>query len=157
VAVNLSLGQLQSGDLPDVVSRALGNSGLKTDRLSLEVAEGLFARESNAVRDALNRLRALGVRLALDDFGKTGGTLGTLQTYRFDMIKIDRSLVKCMPSQPESAAIVSAVSALASSLGIFSVAEGVETSEELGCVARAGCTKVQGFYFSRPVPLSELK
>ncbi len=157
VGVNLSLLQLQSGDLPDAVSNALGESGLKTSRLSLEVAEGLLARESNAVRDTLNRLRALGVQLALDDFGKTGGALGTLQSYRFDMIKIDRSLIKGMPTQPETAAIVTAISALARSLGILSVAEGIETSEELGCVARAGCTKVQGFYFSRPVPMSELK
>jgi EAL domain-containing protein (putative c-di-GMP-specific phosphodiesterase class I) len=156
VAVNLSLLQLQSGDLPDVVSQALGESGLKTSRLSLEVGEGLLARESNAVRGTLNRLRALGVQLALDDFGKTGGALNMLQSYRFDMIKIDRALIKTMPTQTESAAIVSAICALARSLGILSVAEGIETSEELRCVERAGCTKVQGFYFSRPVPTSEL-
>ena len=72
------------------------------------------------------------------------------------MVKIDRSLIKNMPTHPESTAIVSAISALARALGILSVAEGIETSEELGCVSRAGCTKVQGFYFSRAVPASEL-
>ena len=77
-----------------MVSQALGESELKTNRLSLEVGEGLLARESNAVRDTLNRLRALGVQLALDDFGKTGGALNMLQSYRFDMIKIDRALIK---------------------------------------------------------------
>jgi EAL domain-containing protein (putative c-di-GMP-specific phosphodiesterase class I) len=104
----------------------------------------------------LRELRKLGIGLTLDDFGKASGALSNLQAYPFDEIKIDRALVKNVPVRADSAAIVKAVISLARSLGIRSVAEGVETRDELDMMARVGCNKVQGYYISRPVPAADL-
>jgi predicted signal transduction protein with EAL and GGDEF domain len=157
LAVNLSSLQLQSGELVNVVSHALDNAKLDPKRLCIDVSEVVLARDSAAVLEALGKLRALGISIALDDFGKCGGVLGTLQEVQFDAVKIDRSLVQAMPQRPESAAIVAAVSSLARSLGMTSIAEGIETEGQLACVSQAGCHEVQGFYLSQPVPASHLQ
>ncbi len=156
VTVNLSSLQLESGELPSVISHALAEAKLDARRLDLEIAEAVLAREGTAMRDVLDRLRMLGAGITLDDFGKSSGALSSLQGFRFDMIKIDRALVKDLPLRADSAAIVKAVATLARALGIISVAEGVETRDELNSVSLAGCNKVQGYYFSQPVPASEL-
>jgi diguanylate cyclase (GGDEF)-like protein len=157
LAVNLSSLQLQSGELVNVVSHALHSTGLDAARLCIDVSEAVLARESSTVREALAKLRGLGIRIALDDFGKCGGTLGTLQDVRFDAVKIDRSLVQAMPQRAECAAIVNAVSALARALGMASIAEGIETEAQLAGVTQAGCSEVQGFYLSHPVPGRQLQ
>lgn len=156
VTVNLSLLQVENGDLPGIVRKALETAGLKPSRLKLEIGESMLDRRENGMRERIEALRKLGIGIALDDFGKASGSLGNLRCYPFDEIKIDRSLVKDLPLCADSAAIVRAVAALAQSLGIRCVAEGVETIEELNMVARVGCTKVQGYYFSRPVPADAL-
>jgi diguanylate cyclase (GGDEF)-like protein len=156
VTVNVSQLQLENGDLPSLVKKALCASRLRPCRLKLEVGESLLARNEESVRETLMKLRKLGIGVVLDDFGKAIGSLSNLQAYPFDEIKIDRVLFKNVPVRAECAAIVKAVVALAQSLGIRSVAEGVETLDELNMLARAGCNKVQGFYISRPVPAAEL-
>ncbi len=156
VTVNLSALQLEAGDLPSIVSKALAGAGLKPSRLKLEVGEALLDRNDIARRKMLKELRKLGIGITLDNFGKASGALGNLQAYPFDEIKIDRALVKGVPVRADSAAIVKAVINLARSLGMRSVAEGVETRNELSMVAQVGCNKVQGYYISRPVPADEL-
>jgi diguanylate cyclase (GGDEF)-like protein len=156
VTVNLSPLQLEAGDLPGIVRRVLGGAGLKPSRLKLEVAESVLDGSGYGRRRALRDLRRIGIGLILDNFGKASGALSNLQAYPFDEIKIDRALVKDVPVRADSAAIVKAVVDLARALGIRSVAEGVETRDELEMIARAGCNRVQGYYISRPVPAGEL-
>jgi diguanylate cyclase (GGDEF)-like protein len=156
VTVNLSPLQFTAGDLPANVQSALSDARLDPARLRLEIGEGLLDKKGCVAPAALDELRGLGIGITLDDFGKASGSLSNLQAYPFDEIKIDRTLVKDLPLRADSRAIFSAVAGLARSLGIRSVAEGVETRDELTMVARFGCNKVQGFYISRPVPAAEL-
>jgi len=156
VTVNLSPRQFEAGDLPSIVQRALDDAELKPSRLKLEVGEALLGGNDGALRKTLDELRKLGIGITLDDFGKASGSLSNLQAYPFDEIKIDRALVKDLPLRADSAAIVKAVALLAQTLGIRSVAEGVETLDELIMAGRAGCNKVQGYYISRPVPAAKL-
>ena len=109
-------------------------------------------QDSETTRAALHKLRGLGVRVALDDFGTGYSSLSYLRSFPFDKIKIDRSFVMGMAHNPESEAIVRAVTGLAANLGMATTAEGVETSEQLEALRQQGCTQVQGFFFSPPVP-----
>jgi EAL domain-containing protein (putative c-di-GMP-specific phosphodiesterase class I) len=156
VTVNVSALQLEAGNLLSIVRRALSGAELTSARLNLEIGEALLDRNGQARLKMLTELRALGIGITLDDFGRTSGSLANLQIYPFDEVKIDRELVKDVPSRACSAAIVKAVVEISQSLGIRSVAEGVETHHELSTVAEVGCNKVQGYYISRPVPASEL-
>ncbi len=156
VTVNLSALQLEAADLPSSVRKALAHAKLKPARLQLEIGESLLDRNRRTRRKMLRELRKLGIGLTLDDFGKANGALSNLQAYPFDEIKIDRMLVKNVPVRADTAAIVKAVINLAQVLGIRSVAEGVETRDELDMMARVGCNKVQGYYISRPVPVDEI-
>ena len=156
VTVNLSLLQFESGDLKSIVRKALSDAGLAPSRLELEISESLIDRDRGKMLSTLTELRALGIGITLDDFGKASGSLSSLRSFPFNKIKIARSLVKDVPAHEDSAAIVKAVAMLAATLGISTVAKGVETLDELNTVARAGCGKVQGFFISRPVPAGEL-
>jgi len=156
VTVNLSRLELDAEDLPAIVRKALAHARLKPARLRLEVGESLLDCRGRGRRRTLRELRKLGIGLTLDDFGKASGALSNLQAYPFDEIKIDRTLVKNVLTRADSAAIVKAVVSLAQTLGIHSVAEGVETRDELEMMARVGCNKVQGYYISRPVPVEEI-
>jgi diguanylate cyclase (GGDEF)-like protein len=156
VSVNVSPLQLESADLVRDVKKALGTSRLDPARLQLEIEEGLFDRRTAGTLEKLQELRRFGVNIALDEFGKASGSLGNLRAYPFDEVKIDRTLIKDAPTHEDSAAIVQSVALLAQALSIRSLAVGVETVEEFNSAMRSGCKKVQGFYFSRPVPASEL-
>jgi diguanylate cyclase (GGDEF)-like protein len=153
VTVNLSLLQFESGDLPIVVRHALSEASLPASRLELEINESLLSRDKGQLRATLDELRSLGIGITLDNFGKLTGSLSSLSSFPFDKVKIDRSLVQ---GNGASAAVVKAVASLAEDLGIGTVAEGVETVDDLNTVTRAGCSRAQGFYFSRPVPAAEL-
>ncbi|MFA5900217.1 MAG: EAL domain-containing protein [Hyphomicrobium sp.] len=152
VTVNLSLLQLENGDLAMAVQNALAETGLPAERLELEIGEGIIARDKCNVRHALDELREIGVGITLDDFGKCTGSLSLLRSFPFDKVKIDRALVR----ESGCGAIVKAVAMLAETLGMGTVAEGVETVDEFNSVARAGCNRAQGFYISHPVPVAEL-
>ncbi|MEJ7927168.1 EAL domain-containing protein [Sphingobium sp. AN641] len=152
IAVNVSAEQLINPQFPTVVAQILAQSGLNAARLELEVTESVFMNEDAGALRVLDQVLALGVRLSLDDFGTGYSSLGYLSRTKFSTIKIDRSFVVGAANEvPESLAIVRAVVTLADSLGMTTTAEGVETEVELAMVNRLGCTKVQGFYFGRPM------
>jgi diguanylate cyclase (GGDEF)-like protein len=149
VTVNLSLLQFESGDLIGVVKQALADAGLAASRLELEISESLLERDKGKMHGTLESLCQLGVGITLDNFGKATGSLSSLRSFPFKKVKIDRALVN-------NAGVVKAVAMLAETLGMGTVAEGVETLDELNTVTRAGCNKAQGFFIGRPVPVGEL-
>jgi diguanylate cyclase (GGDEF)-like protein/PAS domain S-box-containing protein len=156
VAVNLSPSQFKSGDLVAVVTDTLRKTGLDARRLTLEITETTLLEKSDENLHVLEDLRALGIKIALDDFGTGFSSLSYLKTIRFDVIKIDRSFVAEMATNERSAHIIAGIVALSRALGFTTVAEGVETREHFDLVRAAGCTSVQGYLFSRPMPASQL-
>ena len=158
VAVNVSPDQLQIPGFVTTVTSALSNSGLSAERLELEVTESVFMHEGLGATKVLERVLDLGVRLSLDDFGTGYSSLGYLSRTRFSSIKIDRSFVQgASKGVREAIAIIRAVVALAKSLGMATTAEGVETEAEHRMVQELGCSKVQGYYFGRPLPVEEAR
>jgi diguanylate cyclase (GGDEF)-like protein len=156
VAVNVSPEQLHNPNFVSVIAQALHQSGLPADRLELEVTEGVFMRQGTVAVQVLEKILDLGIHLSLDDFGTGYSSLGYLSQTRFSSIKIDRSFVQAASrGAKEAIAIIRAVVALADSLGMATTAEGVETEEEHLMVRRLGCSKVQGYYFGRPLPAHE--
>ncbi len=158
VAVNVSAEQLHNHQFVACVISALAQSGLPAHRLELEVTESVFMREGTVATQVLEQLLGLGVRLSLDDFGTGYSSLGYLSRTKFTTIKIDRSfVVNAARNVPEALAIVRAVVALADSLGMATTAEGVETEAEVEMVNALGCTKIQGYFFGRPMPADEAR
>ncbi len=153
VAVDLSPVQFQSGDLPGLVHSVLLETGLSADRLELEITEGVLIDDSARGIAVLRRLKALGVRIAMDDFGKGYSSLSYLQSFPFDKIKIDRAFVSNVTRNRQSAAIVRAVLGLAHGLGLPVLAEGVEAEEELAFLTAEGCDEVQGHLIGRAHPI----
>ena len=156
VAVNLSPVQFKNQNLAQLVVSALGHSGLPAHRLELEITEAVLLQNSDATLATLHRLRELGVRVAMDDFGTGYSSLSYLRSFPFDKIKIDRSFINDIADKDESGAIVQAVTSLASRLNMATTAEGVETEAQLQIIERLGCTEMQGYLYSRPVPVGEL-
>ncbi len=158
VAVNVSPDQLHNPAFASFVAAALRDSGLRPERLELEVTESVFMREGTAAVRTLEAILDMGVRLSLDDFGTGYSSLGYLSRTRFSSIKVDRSFVQgASKGSKEAIAIIRAVVALADSLGMATTAEGVETEDEHRLVQALGCTKVQGYYFGRPLPVVEAR
>ncbi|MEA3008638.1 MAG: hypothetical protein QOJ91_330 [Sphingomonadales bacterium] len=156
VAVNLSPVQFADQALAATVTGTLAASRLDPERLELEINEAVFLADRKATEATLTRLRSLGVRLALDNFGTGHSGLGHLRDTPLDKIKIDRSFVRGAASPgSRNGAIVRAIVVLAESLGMDTTAEGAETIEELSLIRRLGCSQVQGFIFARPMPASE--
>jgi diguanylate cyclase (GGDEF)-like protein/PAS domain S-box-containing protein len=156
VAVNLSPVQFKNDDLTEVVSAALASAGLPAARLELEVTESILLEESKINLDTLHKLRALGVSISMDDFGTGYSSLSYLRAFPFDNIKIDRSFVSELGESRDSLTIVRAIAQLGLSLCIPTTAEGVETEMQLEWLRQAGCTEMQGYLFSRPIPASEI-
>ena len=156
VAVNISAVQLEQAGLVQSVMSALTASGLPAHRLELEITESVLMHESEAVFRSLRMLRELGVRFALDDFGTGFSSLSYVQKLPLDRIKIDRSFVKSV-ADPTTAAIVRTIIGLGTGLGIAVTAEGVETEDQLDFVRREGCSLVQGFLFSPPLPAEQAR
>jgi EAL domain-containing protein (putative c-di-GMP-specific phosphodiesterase class I) len=150
VAVNVSPAQLNKEGLLDVVLEALRTTGLAPHRLEIEITEALLVLNSEATLDTMHRLRGLGVRIAMDDFGTGFSSLNYLRQFPFDKIKIDQSFVRSLSEMPESSAIIRAVTKLARSLSMTTTAEGVETNLQREIVKASGCTEMQGFLFCRP-------
>ena len=158
VAVNVSADQLCNPGFVSTVTSALANSGLAAERLELEVTESVFMHEGLGATKVLERVIDLGVKLSLDDFGTGYSSLGYLSRTRFSSIKIDRSFVQgASKGVREALAIIRAVVALAKSLGMATTAEGVETEAEHRLIQELGCSKVQGYYFGRPLPVGEAR
>jgi diguanylate cyclase (GGDEF)-like protein/PAS domain S-box-containing protein len=156
VAVNLSPVQFRNKTLVQSVSRALARSGLAPDRLELEVTESVLLQDNELTIATLHQLRRIGVRIAMDDFGTGYSSLSYLRSFPFDKIKIDQTFVRELSSRADCLAIVRSIAGLGASLGMATVAEGVETEDQFLQISAAGCTEVQGFYFGQPRPASEL-
>jgi len=153
IAVNLSPAQFVHGDLVGLVHSILLETGLAPDRLELEITEGVLIEDFDRGLGLLRRLKALGVRISMDDFGSGYSSLNYLQAFPFDKIKIDRAFVMNLGRNPQSAAIVRAVIDLGHGMNMSIVAEGVETLEQLGFLAEEGCDSVQGYLLGRPMPI----
>ena len=152
VAVNVSPRQLRDPGFIVTLVSALTQAGLEPSRLELEVTESVFLELTGTTQKVLQQIQSLGVKLAMDDFGTGYSSLGYLRRAKFDTLKIDQSFVQAITGDdPESTAIIRAVVALAGSLGLRTVAEGVATTEQLAIVRALGCDKIQGYIFSRPI------
>jgi diguanylate cyclase (GGDEF)-like protein len=156
VAVNVSAAQFKSGRLVAAVEEALATSGLAPGRLELEVTESIFLQGSDSNCALLGRLGELGVQISLDDFGTGYSSLSYLRSFKFNKIKIDKSFVRDLSTSQSSVAIVRAVCGLARSFGASTTAEGVETVDQLAQIRAEGCTDMQGYFFSMPLPVSEI-
>jgi diguanylate cyclase (GGDEF)-like protein/PAS domain S-box-containing protein len=157
VSVNLSAVQFRKIGPIDSFCQTLRESGLPPERLELEITESVLLQGSAENVETLHRLRLMGISIVLDDFGTGYSSLSYLRMFPFDKIKIDRSFVHELAKNADCAAIVSAVAGLGRSLRIDTVAEGVETEDQLLLVHAAGCTHAQGYLFGRPCPVAELK
>ncbi len=156
VAVNLSPVQFRNRTLVQSVGRALARSGLAPERVELEITESVLLQDNEVTVATLHQLRRLGVRIAMDDFGTGYSSLSYLRSFPFDKIKIDQSFVREMSSRADCLAIVRSIAGLGASLGMTTVAEGVETEDQFLQISAAGCTEVQGYYFGKPKPAREL-
>lgn len=157
VAVNLSPRQFRQHDLAAVVAQVLAETGLEPHLLELEITEGMVMQDVTRVTDVLGELKQMGLTLAMDDFGTGYSSLGYLKRFPFDKLKIDKSFVRDITSDPDSAVIAKAVIAMAHSLHLKVVAEGVETQGQLNYLKSQGCDEIQGYFVSRPVPAGEFE
>ena len=155
MAVNISAVQFRDGGLVRSVASALAAAALRPDRLELEITETVLMQENEGSLRVLHQLRALGVRIATDDFGTGYSSLSYLRSFPFDKIKIDRSFVRELPGDRDCLAIVRSIVGLGASLGVATIAEGVETQAQLEAVREEGCTEVQGCLFGTPQPAAE--
>lgn len=156
IAVNLSPIQLHNPALPTLVHEVLITTGLSPARLELEITESALFKDYQRALDNLRRLKALGVRIAMDDFGTGFSSLSTLQSFPFDKIKIDKSFVENIHRHDRATVIVRAVLGLGRSLEIPVVAEGVETEEQILFLRGENCTELQGYAIGRPAPVSAI-
>jgi diguanylate cyclase (GGDEF)-like protein len=156
VAVNLSPVQFRDTGLPELLRRILRRTGLPPEMLELEVTEGVLIRDEAQALETLQALRAIGVCIALDDFGTGYSSLSYLHRFSFDKVKIDKSFVQAQQHDTRARAVLDAVFAMSSSLGLSVTAEGVETEDQLRSLRAQGCTEVQGFLLGRPMPASEV-
>ncbi|NJL07898.1 MAG: EAL domain-containing protein, partial [Methylacidiphilales bacterium] len=156
VAVNVSAAQFGTSSLVPVILSALGESGLDPHRLELEITESVLLGDDGSALDVLRMARRIGVRVSMDDFGTGYSSLSRLHSFPFDKIKIDQSFVRVEQTDTSATAIVRAIAALSRNLGMAIIAEGVETAEQFDRVAAAGCTDVQGYLISPPVPADRI-
>jgi diguanylate cyclase (GGDEF)-like protein/PAS domain S-box-containing protein len=158
VNVNVSPEQLLEPDFHEDVVHVLASTGLRPERLEVEVTESIFLRDASVARNALEQVMALGCSVALDDFGTGYSSLGYLRKLRFSTIKVDRTFVQgAAQGAAESLAIINAVVAMAKSLNMSTTAEGVETADEAELIRNLGCDKIQGFYFGRPMTAEDAR
>jgi diguanylate cyclase (GGDEF)-like protein/PAS domain S-box-containing protein len=155
VAVNLSPRQFVHGDLGKEILRALQRTGCPPNRLELEITEGMVMHSPERAVELMNALKDMGVAVAIDDFGTGYSSLAYLKRFPIDSLKIDRSFILDIPGDKGDAAITQAVIAMAHSLGLKVIAEGVETRAQFNFLRKHRCDEMQGYYFSRPLPLEQ--
>lgn len=156
VAVNLSSVQFKRGDLVSTVRQALESQQLPPERLELELTESILIQDVEETLETVHQLRELGIFLSIDDFGTGYSSLAYLRRLPVQKLKIDQSFVRHLTEKSEDAAIVSTILAMARQLGLNTVAEGVETREQHEWLKSQGCTAIQGYYFSKPLPAAEI-
>jgi EAL domain-containing protein (putative c-di-GMP-specific phosphodiesterase class I) len=155
VAVNASPLQFDAGNYASVVQKALQATGLPGERLEIEVTEGILLRNDEIILKTLQDLREMKVRIAMDDFGTGYASLSQLARFPFDKIKIDRSLAGFEGENIKQRAIVRAITALGESLGVCTLAEGVEDAAQISRLRQDGCHSVQGYFYGKPMPASQ--
>ena len=151
VAVNLSARQFHSDNLLDEIDAALSEAALPASWLELEITESMVMEDPERVIDLLGKIRDRGIHLSLDDFGTGHSSLAYLKRFPIDCVKIDREFVKDIPENTDDVAIARTIIAMAKALGLATVAEGVDTVEQLELLKTMGCDQIQGFYFSSPL------
>jgi len=152
LAVNLSAVQFKRGDLEATLRQALQRSGLPAHLLELELTESLLLHNTQAMLELVRRLKRLGVKLSIDDFGTGYSSLSYLKRFEVDKLKIDQSFVRDLLTDPDDAAIVRAIIQMAASLGLRTIAEGVESAAVAERIAALGCDQAQGYHYARPMP-----
>jgi len=157
VAVNISPRQFQQKDFPSTVEHALKISGLKPEQLELEITEHLLMVDSEESLEIMQRVRKLGVRFAIDDFGTGFSNMGYITRFAVDRIKIDRSFISRCDIDENSRAVTAAIIALAHSLQIEVIAEGVETDKHVQMLRQMACDQAQGYFYSRPLKLVDMQ
>jgi diguanylate cyclase (GGDEF)-like protein/PAS domain S-box-containing protein len=156
IAVNLSPRQFMQGDLVKIVARVLAETGCDARILELEITEGMVMRNPESAVALLQQLKDMGIHIAMDDFGTGYSSLAYLKRFPIDSLKIDRSFVTDVPGDLGDVAINVAIIAMAHSLGLKVVAEGVETREQLDFLRKQGCDEMQGYFFSKPLPVEQV-
>lgn len=155
MAVNISAVQFRQTQFPELVRAVLDEAGLEAGRLELELTESVVSADPEGAIRIMEQLDQLGVQLSVDDFGTGYSSLSYLKRFPIDKLKIDQSFVRDLGSDPGNALIVSGVIALARSLGLRTIAEGVETAEQVATLTREGCDEVQGYWHARPMPADQ--
>jgi EAL domain-containing protein (putative c-di-GMP-specific phosphodiesterase class I) len=156
VAVNLSARQFEREDLAEVIAGVLRDTGLSAHLLELEITESAVMHSADRAAQVLQQLKQMGVRVAIDDFGTGYSSLGYLKRFPIDSVKIDRSFIRDIPDDKDDVAITQAVIAMAHSLRLKVIAEGVETEGQYCFLRDHNCDEIQGFYYSPPVDATEL-
>ncbi len=156
IAVHTSRAQFESGRFAEAVERALKQSSLDPKRLEIEITEAVLLNDQANVLATLHELRAMGVRIAMDEFGTGYASLTQLASFPFDRIRIDRSLMEDGSENPRRRAIVCAIASLGASLGISTTAQGIETPADLERIHMEGCASVQGHLPAQAVPAEEI-
>ena len=156
VAVNMSAIQFQQQDVPTLVRDVLRSSGLPAQCLELELTESSLMRDTNAAIETMRQIKNIGVRLTLDDFGTGYSSLSYLRRFPIDVLKIDKSFTFDVTTDEGAASITRAIIAMARSLNMTTIAEGVETIEQLELLSALGCDVMQGYHISRPLPVDQI-
>ena len=156
IAVNLSPVQFRSKTLPRQVRKALAQSGLRPDRLELEITESMLLDRNEQTLEILRGLKRFGIQIAMDDFGTGYSSLGSLRSFPFDRIKVDRSFIRDIPARRDAIALVELIIGMARSYGMQTTAEGIETEEQFESLKRLGCGHMQGYLIGRPAPAGSL-
>ena len=152
MAVNLSAIQFRRGNLDETVISALKDSGLDPQFLELELTESILIGDTENVLQTVQRLKTLGIKLSLDDFGTGYSSLSYLKRFAVDKVKIDQSFIRDMDKNPSDAAIVRAIIQMSKSLGLRTIAEGIEEEHLIKYLQIYHCDEAQGYYYSRPIP-----
>ena len=155
VAVNLSARQFGNDELSETIAVALNNSGMLASSLELEITESMIMQHTTRASEILQRFRTMGAHVSIDDFGTGYSSLGYLKHFPIDTLKIDRSFVRDVPHDADDVAITRAIIAMAHSLKLQVVAEGVESRAQLDFLREQGCDQIQGYLFSKPLPAEE--
>ncbi|MDD3597669.1 EAL domain-containing protein [Sulfuricurvum sp.] len=157
IAVNLSAVQFRQVNLPDIVIDILDEIELPHECLELELTEAVTMYDPVAAISVMDTLHGAGIRMSIDDFGTGYSSLSYLKQFKIYKLKIDQSFIRDIATDPDDRSIVSAIIDMANSLGLRTIAEGVETTEQLAFLRLRGCNEIQGYYFSKPLPADQFQ
>jgi EAL domain-containing protein (putative c-di-GMP-specific phosphodiesterase class I) len=156
VGFNVAPRELRREDFAEVLGRTARRHGVDPGTLVVEITERAAMREPERTDEVLREIKALGVRVAIDDFGADHSSLARLRALNVDILKIDRSFLAGVPEERPAASIVTSILSLARGLGMEAIAEGVETAEQLAFLAASGCRRAQGYHIARPMPAEQM-